>query len=257
MEAKRASSLDLDASFESGDEQACRVVAFARTSAGRLLSRAIVGYFDATLANPERIPRGAALLVSNHAAFGIDSFVLAALILAHHGRHVRFLVEKNLAKLAPVRAFFHAIAALPGSQDAAVRALEAGELVGVYPGGIDESLKLSRHRQELRWGSRDGFARVALRARVPIVPIAGVGIDDMYRVVAREPLVGRRLMGSARYDLPIAFGAFGTPLPRRARMRFVVLPAIETHGDPTSSDDIERIRKETYEALDRELSRGR
>lgn len=77
----------------------------------------------------------------------------------------------------------------------------------MYPGGIDESLKPKRDRNRLKWGARDGFARVALRARVPILPIAGAGIDETYTIHVREPWLGRRLLGSARYDLPIASGA--------------------------------------------------
>jgi 1-acyl-sn-glycerol-3-phosphate acyltransferase len=239
-------------------DESANVLRFARAPAGRALTALLLRYFDARLENAEGIPaNGAALLVSNHATFGIDSFVLAALVIAERQRHVRFLVERNLARHLPYRAFFRAIAALPGSQEAAVAALTAGELVGVYPGGIDESFKLSRYRHQLRWGARNGFARAAMRAGVPIVPIAGVGIDDMYRVVLREPRVGRWLFGSSRYDLPLAFGAFGTPIPRRPRMRFVVLPPIDTRGDPTRPGDVERVRVETFQALDRVLALAR
>jgi len=231
-----------------------RLLAFARGRAGRAVSTGLLRYFHAHLENGERIPRqGGALVVSNHAAFGIDAFVLAAIVLRDTDRYVRFLVERNLSKLPPIGAFFRAVAVLPGTKDAAVQALRGGELVGVYPGGIDESLKLSRDRHRLLWGRRDGFAKVALRARAPIVPIAGIGIDDMYTVVAREPWVGRAVLGSARYDLPIAFGAFGTPLPRRARMRFVVCAPITCDGDPDDPSAIEHLRAATKAAMEAEL----
>lgn len=220
--------------------------------AGRRLADALIGYFSATLENAFHIPsEGGALLVSNHATFGIDAFVLTALVWRERRRYPRFLVERNLARLPPIRFFFRKTAVLPGSQDAAVAALSRGELVGVYPGGIDESLKLERDRNRILWGTRDGFARAAVRAQVPIVPVAGVGIDDMYRVVAREPWIGRRVLGSARYDLPIAFGAFGSPIPRRARMRFVVLPPIGP------MDDVEKLRARAHAAIDGVLARER
>ena len=96
-----------------------------------------------------------------------------------------------------------------------------------------------------------------MRARVPIAPVAGLGIDDAYDVVGRERRMGRAIFGSPRYDLPIAFGALGTLLPRRAPQRYVVLPPVDTQGDPASPDDVERVRRATYESLDAVLARAR
>lgn len=240
-----------------GDRTA-RLLAFATTPAGRAITAALVRYFHATLENAQRLPReGPALVVSNHAPFGIDSFVLASLVLRDTGRYIRFLVERNLARFTPIAAFFEATAVLPGNREAAVAALRAGDLVGVYPGGIDESLKLSTERHRLKWGTRAGFARVALRAGVPIVPIAGLGIDDIYTIVARERWIGRRVLGSSRYDLPLAFGALGTPAPRRAEMRFVIAEPIPPAGDADDPAAVERLRAATHAAIDRELERVR
>lgn len=235
---------------------ATRVPVFARSDAGKLVSRALIGYFRATLENAALIPSdGPALLVSNHAAFGLDSFVLAALVLRDAGRYPRFLVERELARLLPIRLFFSLVEVLPGNRETAVEALGRGELVGVYPGGIDESLKLSRDRHRLKWGARTGFAEVAVRSGAPVVPIAGIGVDDMYSVVAREPWVGRRLLGSPRYDLPIAFGAYGTPLPRRTTIRFVVCPPLRAAGG--GEDAIRELRSLTYAAIDAHLAAAR
>jgi hypothetical protein len=96
-----------------------------------------------------------------------------------------------------------------------------------------------------------------MAARVPVVPVVGFGIDEMYSVVGYEHWMGRRLFGSARYDLPIAFGAFGTLLPRRAKQTYVALPMIDTAGDPQKKEDVERVRQATWKALEAHLSRAR
>jgi 1-acyl-sn-glycerol-3-phosphate acyltransferase len=103
------------------------------------------------------------------------------------------------------------------------------------------------------WKQRAGFARVAMAAQVPIIPIVGLGIDDMYTVIWREHFLGRRVFGSERYDLPLAVGAYGTLLPRRAEQHYVVLPPIDTTGDPTNEADVERVRAATYDALETQL----
>lgn len=224
------------------------------TGPGRQLLTGIARYFHATMEGAEHIPReGGVLIVSNHALFALDSAVLAALIVRDLGRFPRFLGDRNLWKIPGLRELITAIGALPGEPRAAAALLRSGELVMVYPGGVDDSLKLRSERYQLKWKSRAGFARVALMARVPIIPVVGFGIDEMYSVVGREPWLGRRIFRSARYDLPLAFGAFGTLVPRRAKHRYLVLPPIAPQGDPDSVADVERVRAAVHEALEVQL----
>ena len=164
----------------------------------------------ARLEGAERIPaQGGALLVGNHSFLGLDGFVLAALVNREAGRYLRFLgkAPRDIPALGPLLTRLGAVA---GEPEVAVSMLEAGDLVAVYPGGIDDSWKPKAERYRLRWGQRAGFARVAMRAGIPIIPVAGLGIDDAYDVVGRERKLGRAIFGSSRYDLPIAFGALGT-----------------------------------------------
>jgi 1-acyl-sn-glycerol-3-phosphate acyltransferase len=122
---------------------------------------------------------------------------------------------------------------------------------------VDDSLKLSHERYQLKWKQRAGFAKLAIAAKVPIVPVVGFGIDEMYSVVGHERFIGRRVFGGERYDLPIAFGRAGTMLPRRATQTYVALPPIDTSGDPRNPDDVERVRKATRDALEVHLASAR
>ncbi|GAC1543276.1 MAG: lysophospholipid acyltransferase family protein [Polyangiales bacterium] len=230
----------------------------AHTALGRLFTEAPIRYFHATIEGLEHLPKtGGALIVGNHALLGLDGWVLGALIVRETGRYPRFLGDRNLFRVPLLGAALTAVGAVAGEPQRAQQLLEDGELVIVYPGGVDDSFKSAAQRHRLQWGRRAGFAKVAMRARVPIVPVAGLGIDDMYEVVGREPVVGRALFGSARYDLPIAFGAFGTPLPRRAPQHYVVLPPVDTHGDPERSEELERVRAATFASIDARLASAR
>ena len=235
-----------------------RLRAFLATRPGHASLSLITGYFHATLIGGEHIPReGGALIVGNHALFALDSAVLGALLVRDVGRSPRFLADRKLWAVPGLRQLIKAIGGLPGEPSAARELLERGELVVVYPGGIDDSLKSRAERYQLKWSTRAGFARVAIQAGAPIIPVAALGIDDMYSVVAREHIVGRRLFGGPRYDLPIAFGALGTLLPRRVKQTYVALPPISTQGASESASDIERIRLATYTAIDSGLARAR
>jgi 1-acyl-sn-glycerol-3-phosphate acyltransferase len=230
----------------------------AQSALGRAVTSLPVKWFHAKLDGADRIPaQGAALLVGNHSFLGLDGFVLAALVNREVGRYLRFLGERHLWDIPALGPILTRLGAVAGEPEAAVAMLEAGDLVAVYPGGIDDSWKPKAERYRLQWGQRAGFARVAMRARVPIVPVAGLGIDDAYDVVGRERRIGRALFGSPRYDLPIAFGALGTLLPRRVPQRYVVLPPVDTQGDPARADDVERVRRATYESLDAVLAGAR
>jgi 1-acyl-sn-glycerol-3-phosphate acyltransferase len=236
-----------------------RVMAFDRSVGGAVARGALRRWFRADIVGAEVLPsHGAALLVGNHAMLGLDGVVLGALVREATGRYVRFLGDRNLWRIPVVSDVLTAFGAQPGEQQSAQQLLAQGELVGVYPGGAVDSFKLTpRERYRLQWGQRAGFARLAMRAGVPIVPVAGLGIDEMYTVWAREPVLGRRLFGSSRYDLPLAFGAWGTPLPRRVPLRFEVLCPIDTSGDPDDPEAVSRVREATRVALASRLDRYR
>lgn len=219
----------------------------ASTRLGLGLLRALAVQARATLIGEQNLPRqGGALLVGNHALGGLDAFPLTALLIVHTGRTPRFLGDRNLWRIPGLPVLLDAAGAIPGAPDDATRLLAAGELVGVYPGGIDDSFKLTSEAYTLKWGSRAGFARVAMRAGVPIIPVAATGIDELFEVKRREHLIGRWFGGSERYDVPIPENV----LPRRVPLDYHVLEAIDTRGDPANPGDVERVRAATVKAIE-------
>jgi 1-acyl-sn-glycerol-3-phosphate acyltransferase len=220
---------------------------FAASDTGARFARTIADRFAATLHDGDHLPRrGPALIVGNHALLGLDSVALTAVLVAAGHRPPRFLAEKNLFRFPGVRAALAALGAIPGAPDEAVALLEAGELVCVYPGGVDDSFKTSAEAYTLKWGDRAGFARVALRAEAPIVPIAATGVDDLFEVPKREGILGRRLLGSPRYDLPLPESL----VPRRVPLDYFVLPPIVPAGDAADPKAVARLRKATHDALE-------
>jgi len=66
---------------------------------------------------------------------------------------------------------------IPATEEAALEALAAGRSVLVFPGG---SRELQGAPDVLNWGSHRGFARIAARAGVPVVPLAIAGADRQH-----------------------------------------------------------------------------
>jgi hypothetical protein len=71
-----------------------------------------------------------------------------------------------------------------GTRENCAALFEAGEAVLVFPGGGREVMKRKGEKYKLLWKERIGFARLAIQYRVPIVPFASVGIEDMFEIVS-------------------------------------------------------------------------
>jgi 1-acyl-sn-glycerol-3-phosphate acyltransferase len=152
----------------------------------------------------ENIPEeGGALLVCNHRS------TLDPLILINEvDREIRFLMGAKGSLVPLVRTFSRMAAGahIPINRrnsvmgiDEAVRLLEAGELVGVFPEGLESSMRPDR-ASGVRY-FRTGFARVALEAGVPIIPAAMIPGDEI-----QVPIVGaalRRARGGASVEGPL------------------------------------------------------
>ena len=132
----------------------------------------------------ENIPaEGAAILASNHLSFS-DSFFLPAVL----DRKVTFIAKAEYFTTPGLKgrmtaAFFKGVGQLPvdrsgarGAGEAAVKdgvaVLARGELFGIYPEG-------TRSPDGRLYRGKTGVARMALEARVPVVPVAMIGTAEM------------------------------------------------------------------------------
>lgn len=177
----------------------------------------------------EHLPRdGRFLLVGNHTQAGYPEVVLVPHFVRRElGRRVRVLAERQIAQMrGPAADFVAAYGGVLGHPETAGELMEHDETVLVFPGGAREIAKFKGEEYTLRWDGRSGFARVAIAHGYPIVPIALVGGDDVYRsVVARDSLLGRatlalahRLTGRSDMAPPLIRGIGPTLIPRPQRM---------------------------------------
>jgi 1-acyl-sn-glycerol-3-phosphate acyltransferase len=181
----------------------------------------------------ENVPAsGPALVVGNHAGtLPFDALMVALALLDEHPAH------RSLRMLAADLAFDLPIVAplarksgntLACAEDA-TRLLEAGELVGVWPEGYKGLGKPYRERYHLQRFGRGGFVEVALRTGSPIVPVAVVGSEEIYPMLANLRRVAR-LLGFPYFPVTPTFPTLGPlgaiPLPSKWLIEFC--PPIET-----------------------------
>lgn len=146
-----------------------------------------------------------------------------------------------------------ALRACPGN---ALRALDAGAQVLVYPGGDLDAYRHARRRDEVVLGRRTGFVKVAQAARVPIVPIVAHGAHRSAYIFHEGEALARslRLHQWARVErFPLALAlpwglALGPwmpyfPLPFPIRLRVLEPISAPPERDP------ETIRAQVHEAM--------
>jgi 1-acyl-sn-glycerol-3-phosphate acyltransferase len=163
------------------------------------LARAFGRYwFRAETEGVENVPgRGPALLVGNHnGGFLItDTYLTMAAIAERQGlsRVVRPLAHDFVFDDPTLRRYAQRFGAIRAGQGSAMRALERGELVLVYPGGDVDTFRPFEERGRIELAGRTGFVRLALRARVPIVPVVSAGTHEQMVILSRGDRVAKLL----------------------------------------------------------------
>ena len=201
---------------------------------GRLLYEQ---YFRGRTLGIHRIPdEGPALLVANHSGtVALDSLMMQVAVAAQHP-HKR--VVRNIgADLVFSLPFVGPLARKTGNavacEEDARELLRRGELVGVFPEGYKGVGKGWRERYRLQRFGRGGFIEVALRERVPIIPVAIVGAEEAYPMIGNASLLARA-MGVPYFPITLTFPWLGPlgmiPFPSRWVIEF---------GEPIPMDDFD------------------
>jgi 1-acyl-sn-glycerol-3-phosphate acyltransferase len=195
--------------------------------AARRLAGLARAYHRASLDGAANLPSGPALLVGNHGLFGLETPILFYLIHHATGRLPIGLTDRHVFGSGPIRSLLGRIGGVPGTPENALALFRDGHIVVCYPGGSREVFKRPHQRYQLAWDRADGFARLALRAGVAVVPFAGLGVDESFVNLGPLEIVERAL---GRYAVPLAIGLGPLPLPVRFRFRIgrpLVPPADE------------------------------
>jgi 1-acyl-sn-glycerol-3-phosphate acyltransferase len=142
----------------------------------------------------EHLPEhGPAMLVANHSGMlPLDSVLIKNTVESEHpGRRTLHVVADDLFFQLPVVAeFFRRHGSVHTTRSAdAKRVLLDGELLLTHPEGAAGLGKGFRRRYQLQDFGRGGFAAVALTTGTPIVPVAVIGAEEAYPMLADlEPL---------------------------------------------------------------------
>jgi 1-acyl-sn-glycerol-3-phosphate acyltransferase len=145
----------------------------------------------------DKLPEPPALLIGVHsgAPFVWDAWTVGIQWWRRFGdsRRLHGTAHDALMAAPGIGAYFRKMGVLPAAPDSIAGALAAGRDVALWPGGEIDSLRPWTERDRAELAGRTGFVRMAIKAQVPIVPIATVGGPDSMPVVARGKGLARAL----------------------------------------------------------------
>ncbi|WP_025619425.1 lysophospholipid acyltransferase family protein [Salinispora cortesiana] len=205
----------------------------------RLLYR---DWFRTEVTGLEHVPDvGAGLVVGNHSGtVALDALILSAVLHDQHPRHrfLRLLGADLVFRMPVVSAVARKGGGTVACNPDAERLLDSGELVSVFPEGFKGIGKLYAERYKLQRFGRGGFVSAALRTGTPIVPVAIVGGEETYPMLADvKPLA--RLLKLPYFPVTPTFPWLGplgmVPLPSKWMIEFC--PPIATEHLTDSADD--------------------
>jgi 1-acyl-sn-glycerol-3-phosphate acyltransferase len=260
----RVTPADVD---EIEDPRLSDVDEWGRSERTRALARALYEplyskWFRTEWQGLEKIPElGGALLVANHAgAIPSDAPVIMHGIEKELGRPVYGLADYFFRSVPVVGTLWARAGGVSARPANAYRLLkEQDQLALVFPEGTKGPSKSYTDRYQLRRFGRGGFVEIAMRAGVPVIPIAVVGSEEAMPVLFRLPTVAKAL-GVPYFPVTanvFAFGPLGVVMPFPAKfklrvldpVRFDVPPDQDRYSKSRIMEESERIRTQLQEAV--------
>jgi 1-acyl-sn-glycerol-3-phosphate acyltransferase len=205
-------------------------------------------YFRVKSEGHENLPaEGPAILAANHAGllpFDGAMGILDVLLHTDPPRLARAIVDRWAGRLPWVNVFYARVGQVVGTRENFSDLLEDGQLVFVFPEGVEGIRKLVTQRYRLQ-GFHVGFVEQALRAGAPIVPMAILGSDDQAPILFDVKPLARRL-GLPTAPITPTFPWFGPlgllPYPVRYRIVYGEPLRFSQRFGPEGADDPRLVR---------------
>lgn len=194
-------------------------------------------YFSVEAHGAANVPtRGRAMLVGNHSGgVAIDGamVIASAFFDKDPPRLAQGMVEKFINRLPFASVWANRTGQFTGLPEHAIRLLEDERLLMVFPEGARGTAKLYKERHTLvDFGQ--GFMRIALKAKAPIIPFAFLGGGEAVPTISNAYSIGKLL--GVPY-IPVTPYLVALPLP----VKLEVYYGAPLHFEGTGSEDDEVI----------------
>jgi len=226
-------------------------------------------YFRADVRGLQNIPEdGPVLLVGNHSGGNVtpDTHVFTLAFSTYFGVERRFhQLAHNLVLSMPWLASLRRYGTVAATPENAEKALDTGAALLVYPGGDYEVHRPTWDSAKVDFDGRQGWIRLALRKKVPIVPVVAIGGQETALFLPRGERLAR-LFGLDRLlrlkVLPISLaipwglnvGDMLGHFPLPAKITIQVLDPIDLREEFGSNPDLDEAYDEIVSRMQNALT---
>tara|TARA_B110000908_G_C10199939_1_gene424821 strand:- start:448 stop:1290 length:843 start_codon:yes stop_codon:yes gene_type:complete len=207
-----------------------------------------------------------ALYVSNHTLLGLtDGPLYMPRLIKDYDIYLRPLADRMHKEIPLWRSIVTDYGAVEGSRANCERLMAFKQHILVFPGGTNEVCKTKGEEYKLQWQERFGFVKMAIENEYPIIPISGLGGDEIYNILFDKKEIMESKLGSWLKDTgiadkyfkggsiipPIVRGVGPTLIPKPQPIFYAFGKPIDTSkykGD-ASEKNLKEARKKVEEAI--------
>ncbi len=240
-----------------------------------LLSLLYDQYFRCETELEAELGDGPMLLVGNHNGMSTTPDTICHMVAfwrRYGARRPAYGLAHDLAFNMPgMGSVLGGMGALAANHENAAKVLARGAAVLVFPGGDVEACRPFTQRYRIAFAGRCGFARLAIRAGVPIVPIVSAGAHHSLYMISDGQAIASALGLGRRFrskTFPIALAlpwglTIGLPiahLPLPVKIHTRILRPISPGLPPAAADDPAAVRAlatRVVDTMQRELDKLR
>lgn len=163
----------------------------------RFLRASVIRWHPTRVEGIEHIPDDATLLVANHNAgmYTPDTYLFLNALYEQGGAAAMpyALAHQTVFNWPGLSRLLLRVGAVRASPENAARLFARGERILVYPGGDLDALRPFSRRDEVVFGGRRGYVRLALTHGVPITPVVSEGAHRSYMILDDGRWLAKRL----------------------------------------------------------------
>ncbi|XP_063982320.1 DGAT1/2-independent enzyme synthesizing storage lipids [Diachasmimorpha longicaudata] len=178
-------------------------------------------YYGYEVVGIENIPMDSPVLfIYYHGALPIDLYYFIAKIVLLNSKVIHTVADNFFFKVPGFSIICHVMKMIPGTIQTCSAILREGNMLAISPGGVYEA-QFGDSYYQLLWKNRLGFAKVALDAKVCIVPIFTKNVREAFRSMSWGRRIFLRMYAATKIPFAPLYGGFpvklktfiGKPMP--------------------------------------------
>jgi 1-acyl-sn-glycerol-3-phosphate acyltransferase len=164
-------------------------------------------WFRPEIRGLHHVPReGPVLVVGNHTggASAPEIFISQLAFSTYFGvERLHYQLAHRLVLNSPAGSIVRRFGTIEADPANAEKALKAGAMVTVFPGGDWEVFRPTRESAHVDFGGRKGFLKLALKNDAPIVPMVTLGGQETALFISRGDRIARALRLDRAFRLKV------------------------------------------------------